>query len=238
MNIESEIARIPFWWHSIPIGDYVTPGLTTPETHQQIADCIPEDLTGKTVLDVGAADGYYSFLAEQRGAKRVVAVDHLEFREGGKQGGHPVWAEQSNEGFKVAKRLLGSNVEFYIMDAHNLSILEGTFDVVFLFGVHYHFVDPILGFDSVCAKVGELLLLEGDAINFPVGAMLWDFNPEDGSRTWRLSDLLIRQMLLQRGFKAIVGCWSEPTALVAFETPIPDMYQKYEAYRTMWRCWK
>ncbi len=34
------------------------------------------DLRGKSVLDVGAWDGYYSFLAERAGASRVVALDY------------------------------------------------------------------------------------------------------------------------------------------------------------------
>ena len=34
------------------------------------------DLAGKTVLDIGAWDGYYSFQAERLGASGVVALDH------------------------------------------------------------------------------------------------------------------------------------------------------------------
>ena len=34
------------------------------------------DFRGRSVLDIGAWDGYYSFLAERRGAARVVALDH------------------------------------------------------------------------------------------------------------------------------------------------------------------
>ena len=36
---------------------------------------LPDDLTGRTVLDVGAWDGFFSFEAERRGAARVVAAD-------------------------------------------------------------------------------------------------------------------------------------------------------------------
>ena len=34
---------------------------------------------GRSVLDVGAFDGFYSFLAEARGARRVVAVDNEQY---------------------------------------------------------------------------------------------------------------------------------------------------------------
>ena len=41
-------------------------------------DLLPEDLLGKTVLDVRALDGEISFLAEEAGASRVVAMDIYE----------------------------------------------------------------------------------------------------------------------------------------------------------------
>ena len=40
---------------------------------------IPEQLTGARVLDVGTFDGFYAFLAERRGAARVVAVDNEQY---------------------------------------------------------------------------------------------------------------------------------------------------------------
>ena len=33
-----------------------------------------------SVLDVGCFDGFYAFLAERRGAERVVAVDNEQYR--------------------------------------------------------------------------------------------------------------------------------------------------------------
>ena len=36
----------------------------------------PEDLGGARVLDLGTFDGFYAFLAERRGATRVVALDN------------------------------------------------------------------------------------------------------------------------------------------------------------------
>ncbi len=36
---------------------------------------IPEDLSGMTVLDIGAWDGFFSFEFERRRAKRVLAID-------------------------------------------------------------------------------------------------------------------------------------------------------------------
>ena len=65
------------WFHSIPLNDgTVTPGLDASMAKlEQI--CLPKDLTGKTVLDIGSWDGFFSFQAEKAGAKRVLATDHF-----------------------------------------------------------------------------------------------------------------------------------------------------------------
>ena len=64
------------WFHTIDLGDgVVTRG--TDESAGRLARLqLPEDLSGKTVLDIGAWDGFYSFEAERRHASRVVASDH------------------------------------------------------------------------------------------------------------------------------------------------------------------
>src|SRR5262249_25953327 len=63
------------WFHSIDLGSgVVTHGLS--DSAQTLRpDQLPA-FTGRTVLDIGAWDGYYSFLAERTGATRVVALDH------------------------------------------------------------------------------------------------------------------------------------------------------------------
>ena len=61
------------WFHSIDLGNgVVTKGLGV---QPRGAEILP-DVSGRSVLDIGAWDGKYSFLAEQAGASRVVALDH------------------------------------------------------------------------------------------------------------------------------------------------------------------
>ena len=68
--------RLPTWFHTIDLGGgVVTPGQKDTLTEVGIMR-LPADLTGRTVLDIGAYDGFYSFEAERRGASRVVATDH------------------------------------------------------------------------------------------------------------------------------------------------------------------
>ena len=61
------------WYHTIDLGNgVVTKGSGVQET---AAEVIPE-VSGRTVLDIGAWDGKFSFLAEKAGATPVVALDH------------------------------------------------------------------------------------------------------------------------------------------------------------------
>ncbi len=71
-DLQSEADDIQ-WFHSIDLGNgVVTKGLTELALR---ADQLPE-FKGRSVLDIGAWDGYYSFHAERAGATRVVALDH------------------------------------------------------------------------------------------------------------------------------------------------------------------
>src|SRR6516164_4715323 len=63
------------WFHSIDLGHgVVTHGLS--DSRSTLRPVQFPGFTGRTVLDIGAWDGYYSFLAERGGAARVVALDH------------------------------------------------------------------------------------------------------------------------------------------------------------------
>ena len=90
------------WYHTIDLGHgVVTPGVD--DTRERLARlALPGSLAGKTVLDIGAWDGFFSFEAERRGAARVVASDSYSWKGGG-------WGTKS--GFLLAREALGSRVE-------------------------------------------------------------------------------------------------------------------------------
>ena len=75
-TLKREVAAIE-WWHTIDLGHgVVTPGVD-PSAARLPQIRFPIDLTNKTVLDIGAWDGFFSFEAERRGASRVLATDHF-----------------------------------------------------------------------------------------------------------------------------------------------------------------
>jgi hypothetical protein len=66
------------WFHSIDLGEgLLTKGDKPNFILRGRADVVfRHGVAGKTVLDIGAWDGFYSFEAERRGAARVLATDH------------------------------------------------------------------------------------------------------------------------------------------------------------------
>ena len=99
---------------------------------------IPEDLTGYTVLDIGAWHGFFSFECERRGADRVVAIDRF------------AWDKFGMKEFLNAKDSLGSNVEYHHADVHELDAdTLGTFDLVLFLGVFYHHRNPLQALENI-----------------------------------------------------------------------------------------
>jgi tRNA (mo5U34)-methyltransferase len=165
-EIRQEISGIP-WFHRIDIHGVVTLGSEAPRALQWKSDAIDKDLSGKDVLDIGAWDGCYTFLAESRGARRVVAIDSCQ-------------GPSTPRGFQMAKKLLSSKAEHHILDVRQLDRLDGTFDRIFFFGVYYHLEDPYVALQQIFSKLkpGGILLLEGlvRAGNKPY---LYAYRPEE-----------------------------------------------------------
>jgi tRNA (mo5U34)-methyltransferase len=139
------------WWHSIDLGNgIVTPGPDpTPARLREIQ--FPDDLSGLSVLDIGAWDGFFSFEAERRGAARVLATDSFCWGQGG-------WGTKA--GFELARRALGSHVEDLTIDPLDISPERvGSFDVVLFIGVLYHMRHPLLALERVFSVTGGQLIL-------------------------------------------------------------------------------
>jgi hypothetical protein len=73
--IKSRIADEPYWFHRIELpGGIVTPGWSDPKIDKLPYFGLPADMTGMRVLDIGNAEGFFSFEAERRGAAEVIGM--------------------------------------------------------------------------------------------------------------------------------------------------------------------
>lgn len=148
--LAAEIAGID-WFHKIELAPgLVTPGKIDPSRRLDGIG-LPPNLDGKTLLDIGAWDGFFSFEAERRGAK-VVALDSFSWNGSG-------WG--SRAGFDCARRALGSSVrpvEMEVLDLDPATI--GSFDIVLFLNVLYHMRSPALAIERVASVTGNHLILE------------------------------------------------------------------------------
>jgi tRNA (mo5U34)-methyltransferase len=121
-----------------PLGDYPAMKWT------RFASAIPDDLSGRSVLDIGCNGGFYSIEMKRRGARRVVGIDH--------DGDYLAQA-------KFAAEVLGLDIEFRQLSVFDVALLGERFDVVIFMGVLYHLRHPLLALDLVRAHVAKDMLI-------------------------------------------------------------------------------
>ncbi|MGH2963595.1 MAG: class I SAM-dependent methyltransferase [Solirubrobacterales bacterium] len=134
--------RVPLWFHTFSLNG--SSGLYThgvARDHRYRVPALPGDFDGMSVLDIGTFDGFYAFVAEARGARRVVAVDNEQYRE---------WVSsrwgielKGGEGFAAIRELLDSDVDYHRIDAFDLDVLGETFDFILCFGILHRVENPL-----------------------------------------------------------------------------------------------
>lgn len=195
------------WFHSIDLGGgVVTRGDKSADIlareRQSILDGV--DLEGRSVLDIGAWNGFFSFEAKRAGAARVLATDSFVWT-------HPMY--RGRETFELARRALGLDIEALEVDAMDLDPERlGTFDVVLFLGVFYHLEDPILGLRRAASMAGELLIVETatalEEMPFPAmrhypGRELND----DPTNWWAPNPRCMVDLLGALGFQTVDAAW-------------------------------
>lgn len=152
-SIKSEFANYR-WFHSIDMGDFATSGRFKPGAPQNITlfgfmDLVRHvDLSGMTVLDIGAVDGLASFGMKKAGAGIVHATDSTDHKT-----------------FRRCAEVLDLDIEYHpriqIKDFVK-TFEQGTFDLILCAGVFYHMLNPVSSFIA-CRKLikeGGLIVME------------------------------------------------------------------------------
>jgi len=145
--VRQQVEAEPYWFQRIELGPtVVTPGWSDPRTEKLPYFGLPGDLTGKRVLDIGCAEGFFSFEAERRGAREVVAIDSIP---------------DSIRRFNICRAALGSGANAFLCSVYNLDPRTfGTFDLVLFYGVFYHLRHPQLALEKVLSVCTGTMLFQ------------------------------------------------------------------------------
>lgn len=197
MSIEALRRAAPnraHWFHSIEIAPGVwTNGHKTPDTIKEELDRwdFPVDLSGKSVLDIGCADGGFSAAALARGAASVVAID-----------------EQTTTGMRMVQAAgLFPALEFRQIGLFTNEFMQlPSFDFVIFTGVLYHVQDMLDALKRVRLKAHGAVVLEthfNETLgSWPAAAVFYECDELEGDVTnwWGPNVACLEAMFRVAGF--------------------------------------
>ena len=146
------IERFPHWYHRIYLGNGVYT-LGGRGFHEDVWACfesaLPPTMSGLSVLDVGTNAGYFALQAKLRSAKHVVAT---EFES--------IFLEQA----EAIRQIWGVDIDYRLMDAHDIGKLNQTFDIVVFAGILYHLKHPLQVLEALGNMCRDAILVETECI--------------------------------------------------------------------------
>ena len=136
-QIRQRVLELGQWFHNLNLR-----GVQTAPNHflgdypaikwERFSSAIPEELRGKSVLDVGCNAGFYSIQMKRRGADRVVGIDTDE-----------KYLAQA----RFAAKVSDAEIEFRNLSVYRVRELNEKFDLVLFMGVLYHLRHPLLALE-------------------------------------------------------------------------------------------
>lgn len=113
---------------------------------QHLAQVVPEDLSGWSVLDIGCNAGFYSIELARRGAN-VLGIDV-----------EPLYLRQAR--WAAERCGLTDRLEFVEGQVYQLAQAQREFDLVWFTGVFYHLRYPTLALDLVRRLTKRLMMFQ------------------------------------------------------------------------------
>ena len=177
-ELRARIDKLGPWFHYIELGHGVVTKKASAvgepvdhprQTWEKVRAAIPEDLSDKTLLDVGCNAGFYSIEASRRGAARVLGID-----------------SQRNliRQAVFVRDVLGLDIEYRRLTVYDLDPRElGQFDITLALGLVYHCKHLVLALERLFAITRELLILE---------TAIYPRNAAPRSSTYRVGELTSR----------------------------------------------
>lgn len=148
-DIRARVEALGPWFHNLDLK-----GVATAPDHflhdypnvkwRLFRHAIPEDLSGRSVLDIGCNAGFYSMEMKRRGADRVLGVD---------------FDDRYLAQARFAAEVKGFDIEFRKLSVYDVAALGERFDIVLFMGVLYHLRHPLLALDLIAEHAARDLLI-------------------------------------------------------------------------------
>jgi tRNA (mo5U34)-methyltransferase len=213
--IRRKVAAEPYWFQRIEVlPGFFSPGWSDPAVEKLPHYGLPEDLTGMRVLDIGCAEGFFSFEAERRGAREVIAIDSFP---------------DSVRRFNIVREARQSRATAFLMNVYDLDPKRlGTFDLVLFYGVFYHLRHPQLALERIRSVCTGTMLFQTHILEEPSvrGAPWAKFHPHgllsgakkelwDPTVFWLFNSAACLAMLEHVGFTGVEALTEDPLPFVA-----------------------
>jgi 2-polyprenyl-3-methyl-5-hydroxy-6-metoxy-1,4-benzoquinol methylase len=114
-----------------------------------IKPTFPEDLKGASMLDIGCNAGFFSILAKLRVAGRILGLEFF-----------PMFFEQAEH----IRKIWQMDMEYRLMDAHDLIKIDEQFDLVMFAGILYHLKNPLMVLEEIGRLCRDAVVIESEVI--------------------------------------------------------------------------
>lgn len=179
-----EFCESTYWYHTLDLGNGITTdGMYDLRPYLDLHE-FPDSLEGKSVLDVGCSDGFYSFDFERRGADSVTSLDIVNFDGTPHVDPSPskrekyvnkykreldeyktykdIFKELGLKGahkFRVLIDYFDSIVNFQNHSIYELEALGRKFDFVFCGALMEHLKDPLKALEQLCLATSDTCVI-------------------------------------------------------------------------------
>jgi tRNA (mo5U34)-methyltransferase len=158
-EVRRRVEELGWWYHHFELPSGVWTGTGDPPAYDPVERWelfephLPDDLEGKSVLDVGGNSGYFSLRMKQRGAGRCLMVEPVvEF------------VDQATFVFEQ----FGVEVDVVCEDVHAYCLTtDERFDYVLFLGLFYHLKYPVLVLDRLAEMTKELMIFNSHIEGIP-----------------------------------------------------------------------
>lgn len=204
-QFQDRLSKQGFWFHNFEFENGCSTYGRDPSERKLRALELPS-LEGKSVIDIGAFDGFFSLQAEALGASKVVACDGVAWTWPG---------SNASANLELVQGIVKSRVENMCLPVEELSSdTVGAFDVTLFLGVLYHAPDMVGYLRKVRAVTREMAVIETLVDGLHIEGPFAAFYPanslnNDASNWWGPNIPCVLGMLEKVGFRKanFVSLW-------------------------------